>query len=427
MRKKKSSLTLYMLRTVPSAAIGAGVLGAVIMQVNGIVGLRMLVNLIFVVFFGGVLGALIGGLNHKRFVAPMEPLIGQLKLMSEGYLDVRLEEEKAGELKGVAQSINHMGEVWQGIIDQLMQVAGQVASSSQELYATAQESMAIAETISSAIEQMAAGADTQVNKADTSREELQDVHRYITTINGVIQEVSQSAVDLTEEASQGNRFVQDAVSIIGRASDSVLRATEVVSQLQVHSQEIGNILDVMSSLASQTNLLALNAAIEAARAGENGKSFAVVAGNVRRLAVQSAESSKQIGGLVTRIQEDTQRVVEAIRTMMQEVKEGLDAVQLAGEVFERIVSSSQSVAGRIQQVSASSSQITDSFGRVAESMDTMTDIAREAADSTKEVVDALSKQKQAMDELYSSAEALSESATQLYDAMGFFRKSEKTA
>lgn len=420
--KGSFSLARYMMRTIPSAAAGAGVIGLVVVLANDIQGMAVVWNMLFIVCCGGALGAVIGGLNFRRFVSPMRALIDHIQQLGDGALDVRIDEAKVGGLKYVARSINRLGEAWNGMMERLKEAAGRVASSSQELYATAQQSVSVSQTISSAIQQLATGAETQVTAAGAIREELQAVHRHVTAIHDVIRAVSRSASDLTAEAGRGNRFVQEAVDLITRASESVGRATQAASQLQERSQEIGHILDVLAAIASQTNLLALNAAIEAARAGENGKSFAVVAGNVRRLAVQSAESSKQIGGIVERIQKDTARVVGEIRAMMEEVEEGLAAVRLAGEVFRRIVGSSQDVAERIRQVSSSSDQIVESFGQVASSMDAMTNVAREAADSTRQVSDALNKQLAAMDELFAAAEMLSETANRLHGSMGIFRK-----
>ncbi len=416
------SLTRYMLRTVPSAMVGAGVIGYLVVIGNGIHGKALLWNVLITVVCGGLLGALIGGLNYKRFVAPMNPVIEQLKQMAQGDLGIRVDEKHAGELKGIVQSVNHMGDAWQHIIHQLVQAAGQVASSSQELYATAQETMTVAQTITTTIDQMAAGADTQVRAAEASHQETQGMHDGIASITAVSKEVSLAASSVTEEARQGNQSVQQAVEQIKRVNETVGRSAEVVAQLEARSREIGKILDVIANIASQTNLLALNAAIEAARAGEHGKSFAVVAGDVRKLAEQSSTSANQIGTLVSEIQEDTSRVVEVMRVMTREITEGLNAVLRAGEAFQRIVASTQDVAERVRQVSTSSEKIAVSFEQVIRSVDEMTHIARETAASTNQVAAALQRQLAAMEEVFSTSETLNATATQLHESMGFFRR-----
>jgi methyl-accepting chemotaxis protein len=159
------------------------------------------------------------------------------------------------------------------------------------------------------------------------------------------------------------------------------------------SDEIGQIIDSITAIASQTNLLALNAAIEAARAGDQGRGFAVVADEVRKLAEESAQSAKQIAGLISAIQAETTQAVKSMESATNEVQDGLQVVHTAGDSFSQLTSAISDVTSQIQEVS-----------------DT---ISESAAANTENVSAASEEQMAAMEEIASSAESLSKMAADL--------------
>src|SRR5690606_37276308 len=137
-------------------------------------------------------------------------------------------------------------------------------------------------------------------------------------------------------AIEGQQAVEQAVDSMESIATAVARASETVNQLGEYGQQIGDIVKTIDEIASQTNLLALNAAIEAARAGEQGRGFAVVADNVRSLAERASEATKEISGLIGKVQSGTQDAVQAMAAGVQDVERGREITSDAGRSLESI-------------------------------------------------------------------------------------------
>ena len=165
-------------------------------------------------------------------------------------------------------------------------------------------------------------------------------------------EVAGSAGKTAELAQTGGQVVQEAVGGMQRIDKVVSQAAQAVSALGEKSDQIGAIVAVINDIADQTNLLALNAAIEAARAGEQGRGFAVVADEVRKLAEKTAKATGEINGMIQGIQQETRQAVSAMQSGVQEVQTGVGKAHAAGQSLREIVDSIDRVSRRIQQIAA---------------------------------------------------------------------------
>lgn len=173
------------------------------------------------------------------------------------------------------------------------------------------------------------------------------------------------------------------------------------------SQDISSIVGVIKGIASETNMLALNATIEAARAGEHGRGFAVVADQVRRLAEQSADSANQIAEMATGIQADADHAVKVMKNSMNEVMGGTKIIEEAGQSFNAIRHSIDSLAGQVQEVSGAVEEITAATEEIVDSIRTVTHISETTAASTQQVSAASQEQMASVEQIASSASALS--------------------
>jgi methyl-accepting chemotaxis protein len=204
-------------------------------------------------------------------------------------------------------------------------------------------------------------------------------------------------------------------------SNTVNDLAKVIKGLGDRSQEIGQIVEVITGIAQQTNLLALNAAIEAARAGEHGRGFAVVADEVRKLAEQSAESAQQITNLIGTIQADTSTAVNVMDSTIQEVSSGIGVVNTAGEAFNRIENLINTVAKQIQEVSAASQQMSVGAMQVVKAIDEISDVSEKTAAGTQNVSAAAQEQLASMEEISASSSSLSKMATELQTLVSRFK------
>jgi len=205
-----------------------------------------------------------------------------------------------------------------------------------------------------------------------------------------IQEVDSSANKATEvgrrtlaATEQGGQAVRNTITGMDGIREQIQDTSKRIKRLGESSQEIGEIVDLISDITEQTNVLALNAAIQAASAGEAGRGFSVVAEEVQRLAERSAEATKQIGALVRTIQSDTHDAVAAMERSTLGVVEGAKLSDMAGQSLREIEQVSNELATLINSISVSTQVQTDMAGEVAKTMKNILQIAQQTSDGTR--------------------------------------------
>jgi methyl-accepting chemotaxis protein len=167
-----------------------------------------------------------------------------------------------------------------------------------------------------------------------------------------------------------------------------MKSAETVKELGKSSDQIGEIVSVIDDIADQTNLLALNAAIEAARAGEQGRGFAVVADEVRKLAERTTKATKEIAQMIKKIQTDTEGAVESMEQGTKEVESGIYLADKAGESLKDIVSISQKVTDMVSQIAVASEQQSSASEQISKNVEAISAVTSETASGTQQVARA---------------------------------------
>lgn len=360
-------------------------------------------------------------LIYRKVNKPLQKVTQVANQVAAGNLAVTsLDSKSKDEIGMLGRSVNEMVSNLRQLIEQVRESTEQVAASSEELSASIEESAKTTNHINQTVQDMARGAETQVDGAKAGESSLRELTAGIQRVAETSSFVSKASRETAKQAEQGNESIQKAVRQISLINDSVTDLSDVIKLLGERSGAIGQIVEVINSIASQTNLLALNAAIEAARAGEHGRGFAVVADEVRKLAEQSQQSAGQITELIHVIQTDTTKAIEVMESGTREVELGQKLIAEAGEAFTHILQAARHVAQQINDVSSASVQMSAGSEEAAASVAKMTQIAVESASNANEIASASEQQLASIQQIAATADSLSQMAQELSDVLKKF-------
>jgi len=245
----------------------------------------------------------------------------------------------------------------------------------------------VAEHVASASQQLTREAGQTAQGADHQKEQTDQVATAIQEMSATVAEVSENsgkaatqAGEAAQRAAHGGQVVDEVLTRMRGIADSVGATAGKVEELGKNSQQIGKIVEVINDIADQTNLLALNAAIEAARAGEQGRGFAVVADEVRKLAERTTKATTEISQMISAVQQETHKVVADMRNGTHEVERGVEATSKAGVLLKEIITMAERVGSMISQIATSAQQQSLATQQVSTGIE---EIAHVAADSAR--------------------------------------------
>lgn len=373
----------------------------------------------------GILSAVIGiGLSiflTRMICRPIRGMLVAANTYADGDLRAPVNLTSTDELGELALALNKMQNSFKNIISSILASAKQVSASSDTLAVIVDNSAKAATQVDNSINQVAGSTERQLTAVGSTSAVAQQMMAGVQQISTSVDSVVHSSHDMGKAAQDGLRTVETAIEQIRNIESTVVNSAEVVTKLNEYSQQIGQIVNTISSIASQTNLLALNAAIEAARAGEQGRGFAVVADEVRKLAEQAQQEAKQIAQLISEIQDGTAQAVTVMQTGTQEVKEGTTVVNTAGKVFEEISTHINEVTGQVQQISVAIKEIRVGSQQIVDTIDDFANISKSIAGQTQTVSAATQQQAASMQEITASGQSLAQMAKVLNDAVNKFK------
>ena len=271
----------------------------------------------------------------KRRVEAVQQVASRLEA---GDLTQRLPADGDDEIAAIAHAVNSFVGEAHGIIRQVREGAEQVSGAATHLFTAADRIAASSREQSEAASSMAATVEQVTVSIDQVADHAQEAHAI--------------SIESGSLSARGSEVVLSAVDEMGRISASVRESSVVILDLEQRSRDISAIVKAIKEIAEQTNLLALNAAIEAARAGEQGRGFAVVADEVRKLAERTTLSTQEIAGMIDQIQKGTRTAVSSMEAGMRRVDSGVALAGQAGEAIGRIKASAEEVVGVVDSISA---------------------------------------------------------------------------
>jgi methyl-accepting chemotaxis protein len=383
-------------------------------------------NVKFTTLIIGVI-ALIVGLGVSFIVSflisrPVNMVSNTLNQLAHGNLTVpEVKVKNKDEIGELARSLNELLHNQKQLIGKVYESAIQVAASSEELLANNEQNARASEQIAHSVQQTAAGSEKQLVHFEEVSSSVQDMVAGIHQIAESSESMQHSTDKATLLTSDGTMSVKAVVSHMSDINDSFEQTSKIVSLLGSRSQEINGIASLITDIAEQTNLLALNAAIEAARAGEHGKGFAVVADEVRKLAVQSKNSADKIAEMIRFVQDETNQAIEAVKSGNELVEKGLSASKEANEAFSNISCSINDVSTKVQEVSAAVEELTAQSHTIVQTIGNVKEIAEQGVFTSQESSAATQEQVATMEEVTASAHGLTQLADELQAAVSQFK------
>ncbi len=312
--------------------------------------------------------------ENKRNQEAILRLLNEMGDLADGDLTIRAKvtEDITG---AIADSMNYT-------IDELRTLVTGVNNASNSVSVRSQQAQAVSV-------QLLDAAEKQSKEIQNTTQDVLRVAETLTLVSASAEESSQVAMRSLAAADKGRMAVQNSITGMNDIREQIQETSKRIKRLGESSQEIGEIVELISDITEQTNVLALNAAIQAASAGEAGRGFSVVAEEVQRLAERSGEATKQIGAIVKTIQADTQDAVAAMEKSTTGVVEGAKLSDAAGQALSEIDLVTKNLAGLIQKISDDAQAQATSANKVARNMQDILEINRQTSVGTQQTATSI--------------------------------------
>lgn len=360
----------------------------------------------------------------RRVLEPLRDLGVVLVEAGQGDLTVRATAPHDDEIGLLVNESNGLISSLSGIALQLRTSAESVTNMATQLSASSQEISASSMEISTSVQQVAHGAELQSRKVEETSSAIESISDAVTQIADRAMQASRMSDAAAQYALHGEQSNDQAMSKINEALDAIMTLSASVEKLGKRSNEIGHIVDVITTIADQTNLLSLNAAIEAARAGESGRGFSVVAEEVRKLAEGSGKAAEQIGELIKEVQLETSTALKYMQIGTTEVRLGAEVVGHSGEALRQITDAVTKTAELAQDIADTTARQAKRASEIDRAMHDIAAVVEENAASAQETAAATEQQTACMEEISSSAQDLADTAQRLEKSAMQFKTSE---
>ncbi|WLV25602.1 methyl-accepting chemotaxis protein [Aciduricibacillus chroicocephali] len=341
--------------------------------------------------------------------------------IAEGDLTQRITIDSNDELGKVAEDMNEMLDQVSEFIGVVQENAQQVAATSEQLNVSTDQTAQAAQVVAETVDSVNTGIMQQINRTSEASGTISKMSTTFEMISDESDAVARQSAIAVEKAKSGEESVESAQEQMETINEKVHATAQIISRLGERSSAIGQIVDTISEISGQTNLLALNASIEASRAGESGKSFTVVANEVKKLAEQSNAAAGEIAELIREVQVDTEEAVASIREGTTEVQKGSAAVGTAGEAFHAISDIVSRVSGQMNEFSSSIQDLSSGVKHIVDIIDDVDYLAQEARRDFENVAAATEEQTATLEEIASASHSSSERALELQDAISKFK------
>lgn len=338
----------------------------------------------------------------RRFIVkPMTAMTAQLEGMKENgriSLTEDIKIDSKDEIGLLARYLNDFISSLRDIVMEVQKQSHEVSKQSDELEEISGGAKEAASSVTQAIDEIVHANQEQSEQGRHVQDMMKETLADIASGNDQVALTLDAASRSTSSSKEGNDAINEAIEHLGSLTETVEFATDAIQNLNRRSNEIGDIVHIISDISEQTNLLALNAAIEAARAGEHGKGFAVVADEVRKLAEQSHSSSGKIFSLIQDIQSETEVTVKSMETNLETVEKQVNIIRKGGESLKDIVASTEETEHAVINLKDTLNSIKEHSQNVNDAMAQISELLQHNAAASEEVSAAAQEQADFVDQ-----------------------------
>lgn len=410
---KMISLKKYLIRTAIVVSIGASLIAYVLYLLIGSTLEDLYIALGLAIGMGGLLGVTLSLLNYRRFISPMKRMIISIDQVAEGNLQVRIDENKIGELGPVASSFNQLIGHWEQLILSIQTGSQQLSQSAKVLYEASTHNSEAATQIAVTTEDINTNISQQLNMIESGTRAVEMTQMDIEEMVQVSTDVMHSATRAVDSCNDGTDHIYQTVAQLEQSKLAFGSLGEVIHQLAIHSSQVNEVTSMIGDIAEQTNLLALNAAIEAARAGEHGRGFAIVADEVRKLADQSRSSSVQIESIIAGILNEIEEAERKIKDSASRLEQGIMTMNEASKSFKDISQDIHSILIETDRLKKVEQKVVESGYEINKAFSTIREATHVTANRLENFTASVEEQAASITSIDESVETLAELATNL--------------
>jgi methyl-accepting chemotaxis protein len=373
-----------------------------------------------ILIFTAVFSALVPIFLVRHIRKSIDDLLRVSEAVGRGVLTVSAKIFSNDEFGKLADQYNHTIANIKSLVSKIQETAAYMASTARDFHESASRSSAKTDMIVQNIEQVSVQSTKQRMEMESMRVSVNGMVEGISNITGTLDTIARGAEESVQISNDGREFMQKAISQMSTIESAVNLSSEVVAVLGKRSNEIGLIVGTIAAISSQTNLLALNAAIEAARAGDQGRGFAVVAGEVKKLAGESQVATEEISPLISSIQEETSRSVEAMTKGKEEARKGALAMNDGGYAFDELAKRAVQSSDALGSIATLTHKLSSETSGIASAVRNVESLGREIEENAKSIVAATEEQSSFMSKVSNSSQELTGIASDMLDLVQRF-------